>query len=310
MLKGDRRNHDVLFPFLTADDMLSTSPPQPKRYVIDFHPRDLVESASYAAPFAVVKGEVLPDRQKAAKEEEERNKQVLKESPDARVNRHHANFLKQWWLLSWARGEMIRRIDTLYRYITCGQVTKRPIFEFISPEIHPNAACMVFPFEDDYSFGILQSGIHWDWFVAKCSTLKGDFRYTSNTVFDTFAWPQSPTTADIKLVADTSKSLRMVRRTLMDKGNLSLRDLYRLTELPGKNDLKTAQEDLDAAVRIAYGMSPKKDVLTFLLALNLELASAEGKGKSIHGPGLPASFKNPSSLISTDRMEMQPMKKA
>jgi hypothetical protein len=42
----------------------------------------------------------------------------------------------------------------------------------------------------DYSFGILQSGLHWLWFKERCSTLKGDFRYTSDTVFDTFAWPQ------------------------------------------------------------------------------------------------------------------------
>jgi len=44
----------------------------------------------------------------------------------------------------------------------------------------------VFSFADDYSFGILQSGIHWAWVVAKGSTLKGDQNYTSDTVFDTF----------------------------------------------------------------------------------------------------------------------------
>ncbi len=48
----------------------------------------------------------------------------------------------------------------------------------------------VFAFADDYSFGILQSGIHWAWFTAKCSTLTERFRYTSDTVFDTFPWPQ------------------------------------------------------------------------------------------------------------------------
>ena len=46
---------------------------------------------------------------------------------------------------------------------------------------------MVFPFADDYSFGILQSGIHWLWFTTKCSTLTERFRYTSDTVFDTCA---------------------------------------------------------------------------------------------------------------------------
>jgi len=132
-------------------------------------------------------------------------------------------------------------------------VTKRPIFEFISPDIHPNDACMVFPFEDDYSFGILQSEIHWIWFVAKCSTLKSDFRYTSDTVFDTFPWPQKPSPEHVIRVAAASYNFRAVRRKLMSKANLSLRKLYRLVELPGENPLKTAQADLDFAVREAYG---------------------------------------------------------
>jgi hypothetical protein len=84
---------------------------------------------------------------------------------------------------------------------------------------------------------------------SESSTLTERFRYSSNTVFDTFPWPQGATDRDIKGVAAASKSLRRVRRKLMDKGNLSLRKLYRLTDLPGKNDLKTAQDDLDQAVR-------------------------------------------------------------
>ena len=40
------------------------------------------------------------------------------------------------------------------------------------------------------SVGILQSGTHWAWFRAKYSTLTERFRYTSDTVFDTFPWPQ------------------------------------------------------------------------------------------------------------------------
>ncbi len=107
---------------------------------------------------------------------------------------------------------MIKAIEKLTRYIVCGRVTKRPIFEFISPDIHPNDACMVFPFEDDYSFGILQSAIHWAWFIAKCSTLTERFRYTSDTVFDTFPWPQTPTSTQIASVAEAARNLRTTRR--------------------------------------------------------------------------------------------------
>jgi hypothetical protein len=307
LLKEDQKNREVIFPFLTANNMLSTLPPSPKRYVIDFHPRDLIESSKYTTPFAIVKNAVLPERQRKAEKEEKRNKAVRKERPKAKVNVHHANFLKQWWLLSWAREEMITEINGLSRYVACGRVTKRPIFEFVSTDIHPNDACMVFAFEDDYSFGILQSAMHWEWFVAKCSTLTERFRYTSDTVFDTFPWPQSPTLDNVLSVADAAKELRAVRRKLMDEANLTFRKLYRLTELPGDNALKTAQRELDAAVRSAYGMSPTEDALSFLLALNLKAASLEGQGSPVQAPGIPLGVKNAEKLISEDRMEMQPL---
>ena len=53
-------------------------------------------------------------------------------------------------------------------------------------EAWPGDALSCFAFSDDYRFGILQSGIHWSWFIATCSKLKGDFRYTPESVFDTF----------------------------------------------------------------------------------------------------------------------------
>jgi hypothetical protein len=82
---------------------------------------------------------------------------------------------------------------------------------------------MVFPFEDNYSFGILQSSMHWIWFINKCSTLKGDPRYTSNTVFDTFPWPQNPSFIAIGRIANAAQELRQLRRELMASYNLSLR---------------------------------------------------------------------------------------
>ena len=36
-----------------------------------------------------------------------------------------------------------------------------------------NDALRVFPFADDYTFGVLQSAFHWVWFVNRCSTPKG-----------------------------------------------------------------------------------------------------------------------------------------
>jgi hypothetical protein len=181
-------------------------------------------------------------------------------------------------------------------------VTKRPIFEFVDPAIRPNAALIVFPLPDDYSFGVLQSGIHWLWFVERCSTLKGDFRYTSDTVFDAFPWPQSPTPAQIEAVARAAISLRALRREVMEDNGWNFRKLYRTLDLPGGNPLKSAHNALDAAVRTAYGMKPQEDPLTFLLSLNGELADRDADGSSIIGPGLPPSVEDARPFITTDRI--------
>src|SRR5207244_2738410 len=157
--------------------------------------------------FPRIQAQVLPSREKKAKKEQERNKILLASDPKMRVNLHHTNFLRKWWLFSYAREEMIAAIGKLPRYIACARVTKRPIFDFVSSKIHPNDALQVFALDDDYSFGILQSSLHWVWFTERCSTLKSDPRYTSNTVFDSFPWPQNPSVTAVKKVACAAVSL-------------------------------------------------------------------------------------------------------
>ena len=303
LIAKNPKYRDVVFPFLIADDLIGERHSKPTRYVIDFQGKDVIEAQGYGDVFQRIKSLVLPARQKAADKETARNKEVLAENKDAKVNRHHANFLKKWWLMSYPREDMIKAIDKLPRYIVCGQVTKRPIFEFVSTKIRPNAACVVFAQDDDYSFGILQSGIHANWFINRCSTLKSDYRYTSNTVFDTFPWPQKPSAKAIKVVAVAAAALRAKRAELRTKHNLSLRDLYRSLELPGDHPLKAAHAVLDDAVRKAYGMSPTADPLAFLLDLNAEVAEAEVNGDTVQGSGLPSVINDRAAYVSKDCIE-------
>jgi N-6 DNA Methylase len=294
---------EVLFPFLIADDLIGEKNAKPTRYVIDFQGKDIVEAQRYGELFTRIQKTVLPDRQKAVEKEESRNKEVLDENPKAKVNIHHANFLKKWWVLSYAREDLIAALSKLPRYVVCGRVTKRPIFEFVDVRIRPNDALQVFPYADDYSFGILQSDTHWSWFLARCSTLKSDFRYTSNTVFDSFPWPQAPSEKAIRRVADAAVSLRAKRNELRNKHNLSFRELYRSLELPGEHPLKAAHAALDDAVRAAYGMSNDEDALAFILKLNAQVTSAEENGQQVQGPGLPDFIKKRADYVTEDRVK-------
>ena len=219
-----------------------------------------------------VKRMVLPAREKAAAKEEARNLEARTDNAKARVNRHHQTFLQRWWTLSYPRQKLMKTLRSLPRYVACSRVTKRPIFVFVSNKISPNDALQVFTFADDYSFGVLQSDVHWRWFVERCSTLKGDFRYTSNTVYSSFPWPQEPTIRDVREIAQAACDLRQLRGQHTNEHGHTLRDLYRTMELPGDNPLKEAHAQLDAAVRSAYGMSPRSNVLEFLFLRNQNVA--------------------------------------
>ena len=169
---------------------------------------------------------------------------------------------------------------------------------------------MVFPYEDDYSFGILQSNIHWIWFTNRCSTLTGRPRYTSNTVFDSFPWPQKPSLHAIRGVAEAAVNLRKLRTKLKAAHKLSYRQLYRALELPGASPLKDAHAALDDAVRTAYGMSKVGDALGFLLQQNLGLSGVEAKGGSVQGPGLPRYVTNRALFVTKDCLVMPALAEA
>jgi hypothetical protein len=195
---------------------------------------------------------VLPDRERKAREGM---------GKDGKMRPHHKAFLSRWWTLSFGRPEMLSVIKPLPRFLACAYVTKRPIFMFVSSQIRPSNLIQVFGFADDYSFGILQSHLHWLWFITKCGKLKSDFRYSAESVFDTFPWPQSATAKQIDAVAEAGRELRRFRAEWLPKLDGGLRALYRTLELPGANPLKDAHAALDAAVMDAYGFSAKKDLL-------------------------------------------------
>ena len=150
----------------------------------------------------------------------------------------------------------------------------------------------------------------------------------SESVFDTFPWPQfdevgrvtpcapsdnakrgahgvtRPTNDDaiakIDAVAAAARELRAVRREALPKLKGGLRALYRTLELPGANPLKDAHAALDAAVLTAYGFSAKKDLLAQLLALNQQVAAKIEKGEPVMAPGVPKNYPDAQKLVTED----------
>ncbi|MFH1416833.1 MAG: DNA methyltransferase [Planctomycetota bacterium] len=288
---------EVIHPYLIGRDIL-TSDGTPSRHVIDFQPMSVLEAQQYPAAFHYVEVKVLPDRRANAEG-----------GGDAtgKVRSHHKHFLEKWWRLSWERAELVDAISSFDRFLVCSRVTKRPVFVFASSKIRPGDALQAFAFEDDYSFGILQSNAHWQWFVAKCSKLTERFRYTPESVFDTFPWPQRPTEKQINAVAEAGREVRRIRADALAKIKGGLRAVYRTLELPGKNPLKDAHAALNAAVLDAYGFDAGADLLKQLLDLNLDVAARIDRGEPVTAPGVPPTYPDPAALITTDCIQPPPI---
>lgn len=303
LVAEEARNAEVLKPFLTGDELLSDPASQPERFVIDFTTMDVLQAASYRRVFSWIQQHVLPDREKRAGKQIAENESLLKENSQAKVNKHHINFFNSWWKLSYGREDLLDELADKRRYVACSRVTKRPVYEFVSAQIRPNDALMVFALEDDYSFGIIQSNVHGLWFQEKCSTMKGDPRYTTDSVWDTFPFPQSPTPTQVRAVADAAVALRRARREAMTTHRMSFRELYRLLEQPGKNPIRDLHTRLDEAVSAAYGFgkTPSDDaILAQLLALNHAVADRQRRGEAVTPPGLPTGIPSPETFVTDD----------
>ena len=270
----------IIHPYLVGDDLLSGR--QLSRSIIDLEGLDILQAKRFKITFAHLEKHVLPEMQ-AKSDTSERSASI-----------------DYWWRHWRGRKELIAAIKGIPRYLTCSRVTKRPIFTFVDSSIRPGDALQVFALADDYSFGILQSAAHYQWFHAKCSNMKSDPRYTSESVFDTFPWPQDVTTAQIDAVAKAGRHLRQVRDQALQHLEGGLRALYRTLDLPGKNPLKDAHAALDAAVIKAYKFSARQELLDQLLQLNYSITNQISAGTSVNGPGVPSHYSNPTHLITSD----------
>ena len=300
LIRRDRRNQKALKPYLAGNDLVGRVEGLPRRFAIDFNASDIISVRSYPDLYKILVDNVLPSRKSKANAEALKNAEALANDPHAKTSNIQQSRLDKWWVHNNRQAELTEHLLAVDRFICCSQVTARPIFDFVSSRICPDNTLKSFVFNDDYSFGILQSNAHWKWFVEKASTLKADYRYTSHSVFDTFPFPQQPDPASVKAVAQAGRALHEFRRERMatDQSNLTLRAMYRTLEQPGVNPLRDLHEALDEAVIAAYGFNPDGDILEQLLALNHAVAARIDAGEPVIAPGIPPDYPNPAELVS------------
>jgi hypothetical protein len=180
---------------------------------------------------------------------------------------------------------MRRAIEKINRYIVTPHTSKHRIFVWLDKQTIPDHALVVIARDDDYFLGVLHSRLHEVWSLNTGTQLReaeSGFRYTPNSIFETFPFPWAPGTEPkddprVGAIAQAAKELVEQRDRWLNAESLSDKDKKKrtLTKLYNQRPtwLELAHYRLDKAVFASYGWKPDlsdEEILVKLLSLNLE----------------------------------------
>ncbi len=227
--QGGEHYLEVVAPFSSGDDTVTTLDQRPSRWVIDFADKAL-EDVTERFPIAlqILRERVLPER--IGKPE----------------------LMKRWWQFWMTRKGLRETTRTLPRFAIASRHCKRLILVWAEPNWRPSDGCNVFTFTDDFNFGICSSTIHEIWARATSSTLEDRLRYNPSTAFETFPFPSASDSQRERVSTAASQMVRL-RTEASRNQRLGLTKVYNLMDEGGFTELKAAHHELDLAVIDAYG---------------------------------------------------------
>ncbi len=161
MLHADREIVRSCGRSLVGREMLTMA--APRRWVIDFQTHAHVRRKDVFSRHSPTSRESFC-RMSGLTRERARNNRPMK------LARTRTGFERGGSISGHGRG-LIGKISAIPRYHCLFTGDKAAGVHVSSPAIRPGDALSCFALADDYSFGILQSNAHWQWFVAKCSKL-------------------------------------------------------------------------------------------------------------------------------------------
>jgi type II restriction/modification system DNA methylase subunit YeeA len=287
---GGSQNSDVVRPLWNGIDVIRR---HQDRWAVDFGATMSEQHAAlYEAPFEHVLNRVRPVREK--------NNRAARKA--------------YWWRHGEARPGLRSASKNLTRWLVTPETTKHRVFRWLPRSVDPEHSLVVIARDDDVSFGILQSRIHFWWVLARGNRLGvgNDLRYNATRTFDTFPFPEGLTpnipaatyAADPRAIgiAAAARKLNELREAWLNPLDLVKRvpevvpgfpdrilpvddaaaeklKKRTLTKLYNERPawLDHAHKELDAAVAAAYGWPEdisEDDALARLFALNQERAAA------------------------------------
>jgi methylase of polypeptide subunit release factors len=276
-IEADPKNADVLFPYLSGEDLNTMSEIRAPRWVIDFNDRSESEAREYTLPYSRVLDLVKPERLK-------KNRKAYRD---------------YWWQFAEKLPAMRQAIKDLHEVIVLAQVSKTLMPVRVSTGQVFSHKVIVFGTASYGQQAVLSSSAHQIWAMKRSPTMRTDVSYSPSDVSLTFPRPD-PTDQ----LVEVGRTLDSERREIMLRRDLGLTKLYNLVNDPDYTDddiarMRGIHVKLDQAVMDAYGwgdveldhgfhtyrqmrrwtVSPaaRVKILDLLLEENLQRAAAQGE---------------------------------
>ncbi|MFZ4188985.1 Eco57I restriction-modification methylase domain-containing protein [Streptomyces pseudogriseolus] len=230
LIAKDGKNKEVLFPYLIGRDLNQNPGATASRWVINFHDWPKEKAAEYSDVFSIVERDVKPER--------------------ARNNNKQRREI--WWRFTRPTTELYEAIADMEQAIVIARVSSTGIPIRVPTHQVMSEQVIVFPIEDTAQLAALSSSLHYWWAIKHSGDMRGDLRYASSDVFETFPRPNESS----RLQA-AGKALESAQRTAMSSREIGLTSVYKLVHLrsetaPDIEAIRKAHIEVDRAVIEAY----------------------------------------------------------
>ena len=246
LIKKDKRNKDVLFPYLNGQDLNSSPDQSPSRWVVNFRDWPLnreTAPAGYRGPVAadypdclrIVEEKVKPERQR---KKSDGSYQLRRPLPE------------RWWHYADKRPALYKAIEEMARVLVRARIANIHSVCWVAARQVYNEKTVVFV---GVPFALLQSSVHECWAREYSSTLRQDMQYTPSDCFDTFPLQELPP-ATVAL----GEQYHDTRASVMVASNRGLTATYNRVNDPLVNDvgigtMRDLHVAMDVAVVRAFG---------------------------------------------------------
>jgi hypothetical protein len=243
LVKLDRRNGEVLRPYLGGEELNRNPSGAFERYMIDFSARSLEEASRWPDLLRIIEERVRP----------------------ARETDKRGTYKTYWWKPGESGGALYAALGGLKQCLVSSRVTKHLAFSLQPTHIFFSENLNVFALGGGTPFAVLQSRVHEAW----ARLLSSDFgsssigavlRYAATDCFRTFPFPQPSPRAVLPRLEREAHRLYDVRANYMVDENVGLTITYNRLRDPACTDerilaLRAMHEELDGAVIAAYAES-------------------------------------------------------